>query len=180
MDIKPIFAERLKEARTKAKINQASLAECCGINQSSISSFEKGTSAPNLEVAANMAERLGVSLNWLCGFGEQTQNITSLQWLCYMDKLINSPPTVQHKALVRFRLGKNEESAAAIEFCGEDMQKFFTAYAALMGTKKQISGDVYENLIKTVFEGYSELFTPGYTVVIHGANTATPPPMSYQ
>ena len=174
-DIKPVFSNRLKECRKKDGMNQAALAEFCGTTQSAISSFESGNAVPNLEIAALLAEKFEVSLDWLCGFGEQTQNITPLQWLCFMDRLINEPPTVQHKARVRFRLGTDKETAAAIEFCGDDMQNFFTAYSALMGTKKQITGDVYESLIKTVFENYSKIFEPGSMVITVGANTPFPP-----
>lgn len=178
MDIKPIFAEKLKEARTKAKINQATLAGYCGINQSSVSSFEKGTATPNLEVAANMAERLGVSLNWLCGFGEQTQSITSLQWLCYTERLISTPPKIEHKAIVRFQNSGQQidnKSVATLSFYGEKMHQFFTAYAAIRGTREQVGAEVYESLINTLFEKYSDFFTPGFEQFTEGAHTATPP-----
>lgn len=175
MNFKTIFPQRLKEARTEAKISQASLAEFCGVNQSSISSFEKGTGTPNLEVAATIAERLGVSLGWLCGFGEKAQNVTPTQWLGFLDSLINNPPTVEHKPLVDLRLHTGNEAVAALEFYGDDMRKFFSAYLALMQAKKQIGDDVYESLIQTVFARFSNFFEPGYKMFTRGVDTFNPP-----
>lgn len=75
MDIN-LFSARLKKARNSASKNQSEVAELCKTTQSAISSFEHGTATPNLEVAADIANLLGVSLDWLCG-GDM-QNIKTL------------------------------------------------------------------------------------------------------
>lgn len=177
MDIKPTFSKNLKEIRKKNGITQKNLADSCGVKQSVISSYENGSSTPNLEVAADIAKTLGVSLDWLCGFDGNPQPVTALQWFSFTDKLINDPPEIEHEPIVRFRVDPGENVAAAVEFYGEDMQKFFTAYAALMSTKGKMSDSVYENLIKTMFQCYSDFFEPGFAKYTRGAEPPANPPI---
>lgn len=178
MEIRETFANRLKEARSKAGVNQTELAKYCGIKQSTISTYENGNSTPDLEVAAKFAEKLGVSLDWLCGFEKKPQEITPLQWLCYTEKLISTPPKIEHKAIVRFQNSDQQidnEPVAALSFYGEKMHQFFTAYNAIRGTREQVGAEVYESLINTLFEKYSIFFTSGYEEWTEGAHTANPP-----
>lgn len=178
IDIKPVFSNRLKECRKKAGLNQAALAEFCGTTQSAISSFESGNAAPNLEIAALLAEKFEVSLDWLCGLGEGTHSITPLQWLCYTERLISAPPKIQHKAIVRFQNSGQQidnKPVATLSFYGEKLHQFFTAYAAIRGTREQVGKEVYESLVNTLFEKYSAFFTSGYEEWTEGAHTATPP-----
>lgn len=178
MGIKEEFASQLKKARSKAGVTQTELADYCGVKQSTISAYEKGTTTPDLEVAAKLAEKLGVSLDWLCGFEKKPQEITPLQWLCYTERLISTPPKIQHEAIVRFQNSNQQidnKPVAALSFYGEKMHQFFTAYAAIRGTREQVGKEVYESLINTLFEKYSDFFMPGYEQYTTGAPTATPP-----
>lgn len=65
-----LFAKRLKEARKKAGLSQAELAQRCDIAISTLSTYEKATgekgAAPKLDIAVKLADALGVSLDWLC------------------------------------------------------------------------------------------------------------------
>lgn len=70
---KTIFASRLKEARKKKKIELQALREKVNISQSAMSHYSTGTTVPTLEVAAKLAEALGVSLDWLCGLSEESE-----------------------------------------------------------------------------------------------------------
>lgn len=65
-----IFAERLREARTAAKLTQADLSKKAGVTAATISAYEsadgnKGKN-PSLENALKLAQALNVSLDWLC------------------------------------------------------------------------------------------------------------------
>lgn len=71
-----LFAERLKEVRTKRGMKQAELAEEVGVSTQTISAYEKGGTIgkgknPTLENAIRIAQTLNVSLDWLCGINVQ-------------------------------------------------------------------------------------------------------------
>lgn len=66
-----IFAQRLKEARTSAKLTQSELCKISGVTAATISAYEsadgnKGKN-PSLDNALKLAQALNVSLDWLCG-----------------------------------------------------------------------------------------------------------------
>lgn len=65
-----IFSERLKAARTSKHISQADLAKAVGVSAATISSYEtvNGAKIPSLDKAEAIADKLGVSLDWLCGY----------------------------------------------------------------------------------------------------------------
>lgn len=72
MDSMSIFAERLKEIRTKRNLKQNELAQRVGVTPQTISAYEKGGAVsngknPTLENAVEIAKALNVSLDWLCG-----------------------------------------------------------------------------------------------------------------
>ena len=67
-----IFAERLKEARIQRDMKQNELAKAIGVSAQTISMYEKSEKDgkgknPTLENALAIAEKLNVSLDWLCG-----------------------------------------------------------------------------------------------------------------
>lgn len=70
------FGKRLKEARQKAGLTQAQLAEKSGTTAATISSYEStGTvKKASLDLAMSFAEALDVSLDWLCGLGKNSAN----------------------------------------------------------------------------------------------------------
>lgn len=72
------FSQRMKEARKRnSNMIQEVLAEAIGSNTSHISNYEKGKNLPNLINAVVLAEKLNVSLDWLCELEIQNeQNIT--------------------------------------------------------------------------------------------------------
>ncbi|MBR6070033.1 MAG: helix-turn-helix transcriptional regulator [Ruminococcus sp.] len=51
MDDKLILRNRLKEARTEAKLSQAQLAEMVGVSRNTISSIETGQYQPTAKLA---------------------------------------------------------------------------------------------------------------------------------
>ena len=61
------FGERMRESRQKAGKSQRQIADAAGISPQMVSAYEKGARAPSIEVAAQLAGELGVSLDYLCG-----------------------------------------------------------------------------------------------------------------
>ncbi|MFC7443267.1 helix-turn-helix domain-containing protein [Laceyella putida] len=61
------FAARLKSLRKKKKITQADLAKHLGIDNTTVSKWEKGIYEPNIETLKELANFFGVSADWLLG-----------------------------------------------------------------------------------------------------------------
>lgn len=73
-----LFSKRLKEAREKSDLTQIALAKMINVTPQTISSYEKGKTGeklklPTLDKAVLIAEKLGVSLDWLCGSQDNMQ-----------------------------------------------------------------------------------------------------------
>lgn len=58
------FGETLRKARRINGISQTDLAEMVGLNQSTISYYETGTSSPPLDYAVYILEKLGFKLKF--------------------------------------------------------------------------------------------------------------------
>lgn len=72
-----IFAQRMKQAREKKNLKQNELAKAIGVTPTTISSYEKSDEEgngkkPTLENAQAIAEKLEVSLDWLCGMSDSS------------------------------------------------------------------------------------------------------------
>lgn len=66
------FKERLKEMRIDAGMSQTDLAIMVGVTPRTIQNYEYGKRRPaNVEIAARLAEALGVSVGQLLGIGAQ-------------------------------------------------------------------------------------------------------------
>jgi transcriptional regulator with XRE-family HTH domain len=61
------FGKRLLEARKKKGISQEELADKLKTKGPVIGRYERDEMKPSIEAAANMADILGVSLDWLVG-----------------------------------------------------------------------------------------------------------------
>ncbi len=70
-----VFAERLKEARTKKNMSQAELAKAIGVSTGTVSVYENpnGARYPAFDKTVAIAETLGVSIDWLCGRDEKAK-----------------------------------------------------------------------------------------------------------
>ena len=101
MDCK-VFSERLKQARQAKGWNQAKLAETVGVGQNTISNYEKikNGSMPKLEIAADMAKALDVSLDWLVGIADNQNEepIVKVDGRSFLDYLI----TLFQKKILEF------------------------------------------------------------------------------
>lgn len=174
-DMKQRFGECLKKARTEKGLTQTQLAEKCDtpqihLTQSAISSFEKGLQTPNLEDAVKIAEVLGISLNELCGF--DNDSITSYQWLVFLDELVNDPPTIQNKSIIS--LDSDLKKGVALMLVGDEMTEFFQKYKGLQ-TIRNIDNDIYKVARKKLFEKYGYLFEVGFKKTVTGMPVYHPP-----
>lgn len=71
MEIKPDLSERLKVARAKRDYTQGALARLSGVSVTTISEIEHTPGRNvNLYTVRALADALGVSTAWLCGFDD--------------------------------------------------------------------------------------------------------------
>lgn len=73
-----LFGQRLLQARKKRKMSQEELAKMLGVHSPIVGRYERGEVKPSIEVAAKIAEALGVSLDYLTGLSEQELDQTLL------------------------------------------------------------------------------------------------------
>jgi transcriptional regulator with XRE-family HTH domain len=62
-----LFGERLTLVRKKKKTSQDELAKAIGVHAPVIGRYERDEVKPSIEVAAKIAQALGVSLDYLAG-----------------------------------------------------------------------------------------------------------------
>lgn len=70
------FGSRLREARKAAGMSQAQLADKVGDYAPHIGNYENGRHIPRWDMVVDLADALGVSLDWLAereGYGKQVQ-----------------------------------------------------------------------------------------------------------
>lgn len=62
-----MFCERLRQSRISAGLSQKELAARLFISQQAYAKYELGTSSPNPETLAKIAEQLSISVDYLLG-----------------------------------------------------------------------------------------------------------------
>lgn len=60
-----VLPERIKSARQRAGLSQSEIAREIGLNQSSVSDWERGETAPSLANLTKLARLLGVTVDHL-------------------------------------------------------------------------------------------------------------------
>ena len=68
-------ANRLKQLREKAGLNQTQLAKKIGISEQSISKYERGERKPKIEKLEALASFFGVSTAYLLGLDKDSNNL---------------------------------------------------------------------------------------------------------
>lgn len=68
-----IFGQKITMLRKQKKIRQADLGRMVGTSGDIIGKYERGETWPSIEVAAKIAESLGVTLDYLVKDGEYEQ-----------------------------------------------------------------------------------------------------------
>ena len=83
------FGQRLLEARKKKNVSQEDLAKFLGTKGPVIGRYERDEMKPSIEVAANMADYLEVSLDYLVGKADATLDKSTLNRILEVQKLPN-------------------------------------------------------------------------------------------
>jgi transcriptional regulator with XRE-family HTH domain len=75
-----LFRQRLSRALVDARLSQSALARAAGVDRSTISQLLAGDSTrlPNAQVAAECAQALGVSADWLLGLTDRRERPAEL------------------------------------------------------------------------------------------------------
>lgn len=154
-----IFAMRMKEARVKKEISQAELSRITGIAPATLSSYEKGKN-PTIDKALNIANALGVSLDWLCGnnieeselekvpFSEIAKMLISLLKINGISYRISGPYCAVDAPL------------GYIDVYSEAMTNFLSDYQRIQGILEDNSYPQYlkDGLIKTIIDKYNNFY----------------------
>ena len=71
------FAERLKQEREKENLTQEKLAQDLNLTTTTINNYEQGTTKPDIETLNQLANYFNISVDYLLGRTDQTNNIDS-------------------------------------------------------------------------------------------------------
>lgn len=75
------FSQRLKEMRERRRLDQQEVAEYAKISRYTLSQYERGKSAPGLDVLIKLSEALSCSVDYLVGksnYGELSEEENTL------------------------------------------------------------------------------------------------------
>lgn len=65
----PVYAQRLSKARAEAKLSQVEVMKLTGINNKTISNYEKGISEPDYDTLLQLCNLYGIeSTDWVLGY----------------------------------------------------------------------------------------------------------------
>lgn len=82
------FADKMIQARKEKGFSRADLARQLGTSSAIVGRYERGEMTPSIEVAANIARELGVSLDYLAGNSplavKDTQMVNRLESIAAM------------------------------------------------------------------------------------------------
>lgn len=62
-----ILGTRIKHLRTELNKTQREFASIVGCTAATLSAYENGSKNPSLDIVKNIAEKCGVTIDWLCG-----------------------------------------------------------------------------------------------------------------
>ena len=81
------LSNRLVNLRKEKKISQGELAEKVGIHNNVLGRFERGEATPSVDMAAKIADALGVSLDYLIGKTDVELDMSILEKMITIQKL---------------------------------------------------------------------------------------------
>lgn len=81
------LSERLISLRKERKMAQGKLAKKVGIHPNILGRYERGETTPNIEMAAKLADALGVSVDYLIGKTDVELDKTILDKVISIQKL---------------------------------------------------------------------------------------------
>ena len=133
------FAKNLRRIREERKLTQSALAEMIGVTPQTISAYENGNGEkgknPTLDKAIDLAEKLGVSLDELCGHDckpeSRAETLGDVARLLCMMWNWRSTIFFKHETIGYDACGAHDESIPAIAFDGGPIRKFLEDYVKL-------------------------------------------------
>ncbi|MEM9681280.1 MAG: helix-turn-helix transcriptional regulator [Bacteroidota bacterium] len=81
------FAKSLSELRKAKKFSQEELAKTVGIHANVLGRYERGEAKPSIEIAINLADALGVSVDFLVGKSDLQLDQTIIDKILTIQKL---------------------------------------------------------------------------------------------
>lgn len=101
------IGEKIKKARTDAKMTQKELAEKCGMADSAIRKYESGKVTPKLDTIAKIARAMGLYAGDLVDAGQWGQ--------VQLGESEEMPSTAESKLLSHFRTLNDNGQTVAVE-----------------------------------------------------------------
>ena len=152
--VKSTFSKRLKEIRIKRNFSQEELAE--GISsKASIYSYEKDTKNPSLCTAKELANKLGVSIDWLCGNETELKDPRVSVAKAFLIILEDCKPEISIEngyAELRFKENDPDNSSFTI-------MKFFEKYSHIKEAKSKniLTNEMIQVLEDNLMKKYKNL-----------------------
>lgn len=72
-----ILGTRIKHLRTELNKTQREFASIVGCTAATLSAYENGSKNPSLDIVKNIAEKCGVTMDWLCGLANNNESSSS-------------------------------------------------------------------------------------------------------
>ena len=166
-----IFSERLKIARQNAKLTQKQLADMSNVTAATISSYESenGTKVPALDKVIAIAKALNVSIDWLCGLENKSNDNNEIGFDEVM-KALSLLLTIQG---VEFEKANSKfisagEPHSAIMIYSNIINEFLCEYNRISDFVNDTEYPEYlkDGLKKAVFEKFSKYYIENETKII--------------
>lgn len=84
-----LFSERLKELRLSLNMTQKDFADKIDVTAAALSAYENNQKNPSIAVAKRIAETFKISLDWLCGIGDQKKLNKKIETYADLIRIIN-------------------------------------------------------------------------------------------
>jgi len=153
MDILETFARRLRDKRESLKLTQAQLGEKIGVTSQAISAYEKNIQgngkSPTLDKLIQLANALGVTVDWLCGIDNQ-DNAELMNYgeaIELIDKLVFAFP----QATTNYELLDDFSESANINIIDNTLAEYASRRDKMAALLKD--GTIDDTLYKAWFDG---------------------------
>lgn len=160
------FPDRLRELRMSKDMTQKVFAETVELTPASQSAYEGGRKTPTIEIAARIAAKHDVSLDWLCGLSE-AQSIEGMKTYADVARCIANAcaaTTVEIDVDARYHTVTDEYNdyieCNSIYFMDDYLSKFFEGLKSMSNLLRQrlIEKRVYDLWLEDTLKSLDETF----------------------
>lgn len=153
-----ILAKRIKELRASLNLTQKQFTELVGCTQATLSAYENGAKSPSLEIVKGIAEKCGVSIDWLCGLSDEKNNVAKFETYADILKVFVelsdiefqlddiSPSNVPLEYLSGITYSGNKDTAAVLATAEYHICKFVREWIEIRNLFR--SGTIKEDLYR--------------------------------